>query len=119
MKAATATRSTTVNLFHLEPLLYSDRIAHTPINVAWGHHHCNTALGQRRCRSLAELIELDLKVGIITPEGIETFGWIADDYEMIRSPLGAVWIRISQDGIEDSFFEVEEDRNLADFSDEE
>ncbi len=114
-----ATRSTTVNLFHLEPLLYSDRIAHTPINVAWGHHHCNTALGQRRCRSLAEMIELDLKVGIITPEGIETFGWIADDYEMIRSPLGAVWIRISQDGIEESFFEAEEDRNLADFSDEE
>jgi hypothetical protein len=114
-----ATRSTTINLFHLEPLLYSDRIAHTPINVAWGHHHCNTALGQRRCRSLAELIELDLKVGIITPEGIETFGWIADDYEMIRSPLGAVWIRISQDGIEDSFFEVEEDKNLAYFSDEE
>ncbi len=41
---------------------------------------------------------LDWKVGIIRPEGIETFGWISKNYEMIRSPLGAVWIRISTDG---------------------
>lgn len=84
-----AIRSTIVNLFHIEPLVY-DQITHIPSNVAWGHHSCNTRLGQRRCRSLAQLIELDLKVGIIRPEGIETFGWISDDYEMIRSPLGSV-----------------------------
>ncbi|CBN56040.1 BstXI restriction endonuclease [Kamptonema sp. PCC 6506] len=92
-----ATRSTIVNLFHLEPLVY-DRIDHVPANVAWGHHSCNSRLGQRRCRSLRELMDLELKVGIITPEGIESFGWISDDYEMIRSPLGSVWIRISTDG---------------------
>lgn len=95
-----AIRSTIVNLFHIEPLVYA-RIAHIPSNVAWGHHSCNTRLGQKRCRSLAELIELDLKVGIIRPEGIETFGWISNDYEMIRSPLGSVWIRISDERAED------------------
>lgn len=58
---------------------------------------CNTRLGQRPCHSLAELMETDLKVGIIKEEGIETFGWISGDYEMIRSPLGAVWIQLSRD----------------------
>lgn len=96
-----AIRSTIVNLFHIEPLVY-DQITHIPSNVAWGHHSCNTRLGQRRCCSLAELIELDLKVGIIRPEGIETFGWMSEDYEMIRSPLGSVWIRISEDKAEDA-----------------
>ena len=96
-----AIRSTIVNLFHIEPLLY-DQITHIPSNVAWGHHSCNTRLGQRRCRSLNELIDLDLKVGIIRPEGIETFGWISENYEMIRSPLGSVWIRISDDQAEDA-----------------
>ena len=101
-----ATRSTIVNLFHLEPLVY-DRIDHIPANVAWGHHSCNSRLGQRRCRSLTELIDLELKVGIIRPEGIETFGWISDDYEMIRSPMGSVWIRISTDGDLDTLPESE------------
>ena len=96
-----AIRSTIVNLFHIEPLIY-ERITHAPSNVAWGHHSCNTRLGQKQCRSLAELIELDLKVGIIKPEGIETFGWISENYEMIRSPLGSVWIRISDDQAEDT-----------------
>ena len=96
-----AIRSTIVNLFHIEPLVY-DQITHIPSNVAWGHHSCNTRLGQRRCRSLAELIELDLKVGIITPEGIETFGWISKDDEIIRSTLGSVWIRISENKAEDA-----------------
>ncbi len=92
-----STRSTVVNLFHLEPLVY-DYLAHLPANVAWGHHSCNTRLGQRRCIPISELQALDWKVGIIRPEGIETFGWISGNYEMIRSPLGAVWIRISTDG---------------------
>jgi len=91
-----ATRSTLVNLFHLLPLKY-DSIIHIPQNIAWGHHDCNTKLGQRHCRSLAELQELDWKVGIIKPDGIETFGWISRDYLMIRSPLGAVWIQIVGD----------------------
>jgi hypothetical protein len=91
-----ATRSTIVNLFHLEPLTYHP-LGHTPSNVAWGHAHCNTRLGQRRCFSLDEIIDTGNKVGIITSGGIETFGWISDDWEMIRSPLGSVWIRINED----------------------
>jgi hypothetical protein len=91
-----ATRSTIVNLFHILPLRY-DSIRHIPENVAWGHAICNTRLGQRPCHSLAELMETDLKVGIIKEEGIETFGWISSDYEMIHSPLGAVWIQLCRD----------------------
>lgn len=89
-----ATRSTIVNLFHLEPLTY-DSIKHIPVNMAWGHAICNTKLGQRRCVSLSELKKLDLKVGIIRPEGIETFGWISEDKKFIRGPNGSVWIQIN------------------------
>ncbi len=97
-----ATRSTIVNLFHILPLRY-DSIRHIPANVAWGHAICNTRLGQRPCHSLAEPMETDLKVGIIREEGIETFGWISSDYEMIRSPLGGVWIQLSRDMDGDEF----------------
>lgn len=76
-------------------------------NVNGCRLRCNSRLGQRRCQSLTELIDLELKVGIIRPEGIETFGWISDDYEMIRSPLGSVWIRISTDGDLDTLPEPE------------
>ena len=31
------------------------------------------------------------------PEGVDTFGWISGDWEMIRSPQGSVWIRICSD----------------------
>lgn len=92
-----ATRSTIVNLFHLSPLRY-DTISHIPQSVAWGHAVCNTRLGQRTCVSLAEIVGMDLKVGILRPEGIETFGWITTDYKMIRSPNGAVWIQLNEDG---------------------
>ncbi len=91
-----ATRSTVVNLFHLQPLLYQS-LAHAPENVAWGHAVCNTRLGQRRCYSLAELVEGARKVGVIRPEGIETFGWMSDDDQMIRSPNGAVWVQLNGD----------------------
>jgi hypothetical protein len=94
-----ATRSTVVNLFHLSPLVYHS-LTHIPANIAWGHAICNTRLGQRRCYSLAELIEMDLKVGIIREEGIDTFGWISDDWQMIRSPNGAVWIQLNGDAAE-------------------
>ena len=87
------TRSTTINLFHIVPLVYSE-LAHTPLNIAWGHAHCNTKLGQRHCYSLNELIDMNLKVGVIREEGIETFGWISENFEMIRSLEGAVWVRI-------------------------
>lgn len=94
-----ATRSTIVNLFHLEPLLYNAR-HHHPQKVAWGHATCNTRLGQRRCYSLHQLREIDLKVGIIREDSIDTFGWISDDDLMIRSPGGAVWIQLHGDGAE-------------------
>jgi hypothetical protein len=91
-----ATRSTTVNLFHLIPLVYGS-LQHIASAVAWGHANCNTKLGQRLCYSLADLQEMNLKVGILREEGIDTIGWISRDYSMIRSPLGAVWIQLSSD----------------------
>jgi len=91
-----ATRSTIVNLFHLVPLTYQG-IEHIPENMAWGHAICNTRLGQRRCYSLEEIKENGNKVGIIKPEGIETFGWMSSDWQMIRSPSGAVWIQLNGD----------------------
>ncbi len=94
---AGATRSTIVNLFHLDPLTYS-AIEHTPDNVAWGHALCNTRLGQRRTRSLPELREAGRKVAVEEEDGDwHTFGWISDDYEMIRGPRGGVWIRLTGD----------------------
>lgn len=91
-----ATRSTVVNLFHMYPLRYGET-EHAPSKVAWGHAVCNTKLGQRRCFPLQELIEAGDKIGLIKPEGIETFGWISRDWEMIRSPGGSVWIRLCRD----------------------
>lgn len=92
-----ATRSTVVNLFHLDPLVYS-KIEHGPRNVAWGHATCNTRLGQRKCFSLPELIENGSRVGTVDGEGnVRTFGWSSCNMEMIRSPRGAVWIRINED----------------------
>lgn len=92
-----STRSTVVNLFHLDPLIYSS-IEHGPRNVAWGHATCNTKLGQRKIYSLTELIEHGVKVGTIDDNGsVHTFGWSAGNLEMIRAPGGAVWIRISED----------------------
>ena len=92
-----ATRSTIINLFHIVPVMYSD-VEHTPHNVAWGHAICNTKLGQRKCYPLSELISHGSKVGTVNQEGlISTFGWISKNLEMIRSPAGAVWIRIVHD----------------------
>lgn len=91
-----ATRSTVINLFHIEPLLYSS-LAHLPLNIAWGHATCNTKLGQRHCYSLAELVEQDQKVAVLREDGPETFGWISGDFEMIRSDNGAVWVRLVED----------------------
>lgn len=97
-----ATRSTVVNLFHLMPLLYHE-LTHIPRNIGWGHAVCNTRLGQRPCYSLHQLIDMDLKVGIVREEGlVETFGWISTDWLMIRSPNGAVWMQLNGDGVEGS-----------------
>jgi hypothetical protein len=90
------TRSTIVNLFHLEPLRY-DALDHKPEAIAWGHATCNTRLGQRRCYSVAEVQREGAKVGIIKESGVDTFGWLSPNWEMIRSANGAVWIRICSD----------------------
>lgn len=96
-QVANATRSTVVNLFHMVPLTYLD-IEHIPQNVAWGHAICNTKLGQRRCYPIPQLIAEGQKVGTIDTEGsVSTFGWASENLEMIRSPAGAVWIRIVED----------------------
>ncbi len=108
-----ATRSTVVNLFHMVPLTYSD-IEHIPQNVAWGHAICNTKLGQRKCYPLSELIAVGSKVGVVDGDGvISTFGWISRNLEMIRSPAGAVWIRIVED-----HFSSEDQAALIDFLEE-
>jgi len=91
-----ATRSTIVNLFHLDPLRY-DQLDHKPEAIAWGHATCNTRLGQRRCFSVAELQQEGVKVGLVKESGIETIGWLSHNWEMMRSPNGAVWIRICLD----------------------
>jgi hypothetical protein len=94
---AGATRSTIVNLFHLDPLTYT-AVEHTPSNVAWGHAICNTRLGQRSTRSIAELADAGHKVAVVDNDGEwNTFGWISEDYEMIRGPRGGVWIRLTVD----------------------
>lgn len=91
-----STRSTVVNLFHLKPLIYHS-LTHIPSNLGWGHAICNTYLSQRECLSLAELIEVGLKIGIIYEDHIESFGWLSADHKFIRSPNGAVWVQISTD----------------------
>lgn len=91
-----ATRSTIVNLFHVQPLTYSD-VCHNAQNVAWGHAICNTKLGQRRCFSLHELEEIGIKVGTFRDGQFHTFAWASQSYEMLRSPRGAVWIMINSD----------------------
>jgi hypothetical protein len=97
-----ATRSTVVNLFHLLPLFYHE-LTHIPRNIGWGHAVCNTRLGQRPCYSLQQLVDMDLKVGILREEGfVETFGWISTDWLMIRSPNGAVWMQLNGDDAEES-----------------
>jgi len=105
-----ATRSTVVNLFHMTPLMYSD-VEHTPQNVAWGHAICNTKLGQRTCYPMSVLISDGSKVGTVDQDGvISTFGWISNNLEMIRSPAGAVWIRIVENHLS-----AEDQANLIQF----
>jgi len=54
------------------------------------------------------------KVGIVDGEGvISTFGWISKNLEIIRSPVGAVWIRIVED-----HFSPEDQAALLDFFEE-
>jgi len=102
-----STRSTVVNLFHMTPLIYEE-IEHVPANVAWGHATCNTKLGQRKCHSLVDLMNEGAKVGFIDQQGaFSSFGWISENFEMIRSPAGAVWIRL----VEDHFTQEEQSAN--------
>ncbi|MFC1417810.1 BstXI family restriction endonuclease [Streptacidiphilus cavernicola] len=110
-----ATRSTQANLFHMEPLVY-DNLNHRPTSVAWGHASCNTLLGQRHCYSLAELQEAGRKLGVIVDDDIVTIGWISEDYKMIRSPYGAVWVQLSSDmPVEEreASFDASEDRQVV------
>lgn len=110
-----ATRSTKANLFHMEPLVY-ESLNHRPTSVAWGHASCNTLLGQRHCYSLAELQEAGRKLGVIVDDDVVTIGWISDDYKMIRSPYGAVWVQLSPDMPEEereASFDASEDRQVV------
>lgn len=94
-----ATRSTIVNLFHVQPVTYSD-VCHNAQNVAWGHAICNTKLGQRRCFSVKELEDVGIKIAALRDGRVESFAWASESFEMLRSPGGAVWIRITSDHLE-------------------
>jgi hypothetical protein len=110
-----ATRSTKANLFHLEPLVY-ERLNHRPTSVAWGHASCNTLLGQRHCYSLAELRQVDKKIGVLHDDDVITIGWISDDFKMIRSPHGAVWVQLSDDmphAEREASFDASEDHKVG------
>lgn len=89
-------RSTIINLFHMVPLSYANQF-HRYDLVSWGHATCNTKLGQRVCHSLEELKESNIKIAKLIGDEFSTFGWISTDERMIRSPLGAVWIKITSD----------------------
>ena len=89
-----ATRSTIVNLFHLEPLLYGPTLSHKPDSVSWGHAVCNTLLGQRRCPSMSELQAEGQEIHF--QEG--TGGFMSRDEGMIRSLDGGVWVRLIERG---------------------
>lgn len=89
-------RSTIINLFHMIPLSYEQQL-HRYDLVSWGHATCNTKLGQRICHPLDELKKSDIKVAKLIGDEYSTFGWISLDERMIRSPLGAVWIKITND----------------------
>lgn len=100
------TRSTKVNLFHINPLMYQT-LDHVPDLIAWGHAVCNTRLGQRRCYSISELIEHDNKIAVLNNGHYETIGWISDDWKMIKSTNGAVWIQIVNEYTEEEIKQLE------------
>jgi hypothetical protein len=97
MQVVGATRSTAVNLFHIQPLIYH-ALVHIPTNVAWGHAVCNTRLGQRHCFGVDELKAQSRRVLIAKADGTtDELGWISEDGLMVRSPNGAVWIQLNGD----------------------
>ena len=90
-----STRSTKVNLFHLQPLSYM-QLVHRPKNVGWGHAICNTLLGQRGCPSLSQLKADGSRLMIEQPGyEAELYGWMDSDAAMIRSDEGDVWIKLN------------------------
>ncbi len=102
------TRSTSVNLFHLKPLVYHE-LRHAPDDVAWGHASCNTRLGQRRCYSISELKDQNHSVYVSLDDGnSERIGYASRDRRMIRSNDGAVWIKINEEFDEDPLDRVTE-----------
>lgn len=81
------TRSTLVNLFHLQPLLYAKTLGHTAKNIAWGHAHCNTFLAQRKSFSVSELASSRNLID-------EDLFW--DDSQLfIRSKDGRAWVSVT------------------------
>lgn len=81
------TRSTLVNLYHLQPLLYSKELGHTTENIAWGHAHCNTFLSQRKSFSLEELKRTGNKIQTeLYTDALGTF---------IRSEDNRAWVSVT------------------------
>ncbi|AIM16524.1 Type II restriction enzyme BstXI [Bacillus sp. X1(2014)] len=100
-----ATRSTSVNLFHMVPLVY-ETLEHKPDQIAWGHAICNTRLGQRECLPLSRLKQEGTPVGLLDEDSnLEVLGWISKDKQFIRTENGEVWIKITDIEFNDDFEE--------------
>ena len=88
-----ATRSTSINLFHIKPLGYRS-LEHKPTQIGWGHAICNTVLGQRECKSYQSLRNGGNAVIIEYSGGRHlNLGYVDDDLSMIRNEKGDVWLR--------------------------
>jgi len=81
------TRSTLVNLYHLQPLLYDRILGHTSRNIAWGHAHCNTFLAQRKSYSLDELK--------VTGKVISSKLYSDESGVFIRSEDNRAWVSVT------------------------
>lgn len=96
IQIAGGTRSTAVNLFHMQPLLYGRPLHHKPHLVAWGHATCNTLLGQRVCVPFADV---QAKGFVLTRGGDTPWGYASADESMLRSADQGVWARLVERGL--------------------
>jgi hypothetical protein len=46
------------------------------------------------------LEDIGIKIAAIRDGEVHTFAWASDSFEMLRSPKGAVWIRITSDHLQ-------------------
>lgn len=96
LQIAGATRSTAINLFHMQPLLYGSELNHRPSLVARGHAVCNTLLGQRACIPLREVESEGFE---LLREGGGVWGFSSVDETLLRSEDRGTWARLVERGL--------------------